>query len=203
MRRLAVALAVLLSFATARAASAADKIAYVDVQRVISEVEEGKAAKNRLRTELDSKRAELDKKQKELEQLKADYDRQAGVLTEEAKQQKQKELQQKFMEAQQQANQMQRELADKEDETLRGISEKLIAVVNEVSEREGFTYVIKKEALLAAPQAADLTNEVVRRYNARFGGGGAKKEPAAQKPAPAQKAAPAQKKQAKAKSKEE
>ena len=196
MRRLAVALAVLLSFATARAASAADKIAYVDVQRVISEVEEGKAAKSRLRTELESKRAELDKKQKELEQLKADYDRQAGVLTEEAKQQKQKELQQKFMEAQQQASQMQRDLADKEDETLRGISEKLIAVVNEVSEREGFNYVIKKEALLAAPQAADITNEVVRRYNARFGGAG-KKEPAAQK------AAPPQKKQAKAKSKEE
>src|SRR6267142_2881682 len=69
MRRLAVALAVLLSFATARTASAADKIAYVDVQRVISEVEEGKAAKSRLRTELESKRAELDKKQKELEQL--------------------------------------------------------------------------------------------------------------------------------------
>lgn len=196
MRRLAVALAISLSLATARAALAADKIAYVDVQRVISEVEEGKAAKNRLRTELESKRGELDKKQKELEQLKADYDRQAGVLTEEAKQQKQKELQQKFMEAQQAANQMQRELADKEDETLRSISEKLIAVVNEVSEREGFNYVIKKEALLAAPQAADITNEVVRRYNARFGGTAPKKEPAAQKAAP-------QKKQAKAKSKDE
>src|SRR5207244_3188331 len=148
MRRLALALVLPLSLATVRAALAADKLAYVDVQRVIMEVEEGKAAKARLKSELESKRAELDKKQKELEHLKTEYDRQAGVLTEEAKQQKQQELQKKLLEAQQVAQQMQRELAEKEDETLRGISEKIMAVVTEVSEHEGITYVIKKEALL-------------------------------------------------------
>jgi outer membrane protein len=177
MRRLAFALAIPLSFATLRAAHAADKLAYVDVQRVISEVEEGKAAKAKLRSELESRRGELDKKQKELEAMKADYDRQAGVLTEEAKQQKQKELQTKVMEAQASAQQMQRELVEKEEETLRGISEKLMAVVNEVSERDGFNFVLKKEALLNAPSAADITNDVIRRYNARFSGTGEKSAP--------------------------
>jgi outer membrane protein len=187
MRRFAFALAfpLLLLAGAARA----EKIAYVDVQRVIQEVDEGKAAKERLRGELESKRAELDKKQKELEQMKADYDRQQGVLSEDAKQTKQQELQKKFVEAQQLARQMQEELAGKEEESLRAISEKLMAIVQEVSERDGFTFVMKKEALLNAPRAADITNEVVRRYNDRFGSG-KKSAPPPKKTAKAPKGEP-------------
>jgi len=184
MRRLAVSLLLPLSLLAARAAHA-EKIAYVDVQRVITEVEEGKNAKARLKVELDAKRADMDKRTKELETLQADYTRQAGVLTEEAKQGKQAELQKKYLETQQAGRQMQEELQGKEEEILRGISEKLMVIVTEVSQKEGFDFVIKKEALLNAPSSSDITNEIVRRYNARFNSG---------------KAAPAPKKQAKAKS---
>ena len=184
MRRLAVALALPLSLLAARAVRA-EKIAYVDVQRVISEVEEGKNAKARLRSELESKKGDIEKKQKHLEGLKTDYDRQAGVLTEEAKQVKQQEMQKLYVELQQHARQLQEELTVKEEETLRSISEKLMAVVQEISAKEGFDFVIKKETLLNAPPTSDITNEVVRRYNARFG---------------TKAAAPPPKKQAKAKS---
>ena len=177
MRRFAVSLLLPLSLIAARAARA-EKIAYVDVQRVIQEVEEGKSAKSRLKVELDAKRADMDKRTKELEALQADYTRQAGVLTEEAKQGKQAELQKKYLETQQAGRQMQEELQGKEEEILRGISEKLMVVVTEVSQKEGFDYVVKKEALLNAPSSSDITNEVVRRYNARFNGG---KAPAAEK----------------------
>jgi outer membrane protein len=173
MRRFALALALPLSLVAARAARA-EKIAYVDVQKVIGEVEEGKAAKARLTSERDAKKGDLDKRQKELEQLKSDYDRQAAVLTDDAKQAKQQEMQKKYLELQQVARQMQEDLAQKEDEAMRSISEKLLAVVQEVSEKDGFAFVIKKEALLNAPSSADITNEVVRRYNDRFGSGGKK-----------------------------
>jgi outer membrane protein len=65
------------------------------------------------------------------------------------------------------------------------ISKRMIQIVSEVSEREGFSYVLDKAVLLYAPAASDLTNEVVRRYNDKFGAG---KAPAAK--APAGKAAP-------------
>ena len=41
------------------------------------------------------------------------------------------------------------------------------------AEREAFTFVMDKGTLLYAPQVADITNEVVRRYNDRFGAGSA------------------------------
>src|SRR6266478_5705502 len=123
------------------------KIGYVDIQRAVQEVEEGKAARTRL----------------------------------------QAELQKAFVDAQNAAGQMQEELSGKEQEAMQSISKRLLQVVAEVSDRENFTFVLDKAALLYAPAASDVTNEVVRRYNERFGAGQPKAKAA---PPPAGKAAP-------------
>ena len=182
MRRLILALAIALS---ARAASAQAKIGYVDVQRAVQEVEEGKAARARLKSELDQKRANLDQKRANLEKMKADYDKQAPVLSDDAKRKKQEDLQKAFIEAQNEAGQMQEELSGKEQEAMQGISKRLLAVVAEISDKENFSFVLDKAALLYAPAASDITNEVVRRYNERFGGAPAGKAP--EKKAPPKK----------------
>jgi outer membrane protein len=172
----------------AGAASAQNmKIGYVDVQRAVQEVEEGKAARSRLQGELQQKRADLEKKRADLEKMKADYDKQAPVLSDDAKRQRQEQLQKAFVEAQNAAGQMQEELSGKEQEAMQSISKRLLQVVAEVSDRENFTFVLDKAALLYAPAASDITNEVVRRYNERFGGGQAKAKapPAGKAPAPA------------------
>ena len=73
---------------------------------------------------------------------------------------------------------------------MRSIGERMLQVVNEVSEKDGFTFVIDKQVLLYAPAASDVTNEVVRRYNERFGAGSkapAKAAPSGAKPAPGKK----------------
>src|SRR5713226_4669917 len=167
MRRLLIALSLLLA---ARAAHAEGmQIGYVDVQRAVQEVEEGKQARTRLKSELDQKRANLDQKRATLEKMKADYDKQAPVLSDDAKRKKQEDLQKAFAEAQTQAGEMQEELSGKEQEAMQTISKRLLQVVAEVSDRESFTFVLDKAALLYAPAASDITNEVVRRYNERFG----------------------------------
>jgi outer membrane protein len=169
MRRLLIAFALLLSARSALAQGM--KIGYVDVQRAVQEVEEGKAARARLKTELDSRRAQLDKKRADLEKMKTDYDKQAPVLSDEAKKTKQAELQKAFVDAQSSAQEMQDELSGKEQEAMGTISKRLLQVVAEVSEKENFSFVLDKAALLYAPAASDVTNEVVRRYNERFGAG--------------------------------
>src|SRR3954471_14981129 len=87
------------------------KIGYVDVQRAVQEVEEGKAARNRLQNELKQKRTDLDKKRGDLEKMKADYEKQAPVLSDDAKRQKQEQLQKAFVDAQAAAGQTQEELS--------------------------------------------------------------------------------------------
>jgi outer membrane protein len=169
MRRLLLALVLLV---TARAAAAQGiKIGFVDVQRAVQEVEEGKAARVRLKKELDERRGQMDQKRSSLEKLKADYDKQAPILSDEAKKKKQEELQKFVIEAQNSAQQMQEELQGKEQDAMQSISKRLLQVVAEVSEKETFSFVLDKAALLYAPAASDVTNEVVRRYNERFGAG--------------------------------
>lgn len=181
MRRLIPALVLALA---ARASFAqAVKIGYVDVQRAVQEVEEGKQARAKLKAELDQKRANLDQKRANLEKMKADYDKQAPVLSEDAKRKKQEELQKAFVEAQNEAGQMQEELSGKEQEAMQNISKRLLAVVAEISDKENFSFVLDKAALLYAPAASDVTNEVVRRYNERFGGAPAGKTPEKKPPA--------------------
>ena len=180
MRRLMLALPFLFA-ASARAQQI--KIGYVDVQRAVQEVDEGKNARARLQQELQQKRSDLDKKRADLEKMKADYDKQAPVLSEDAKRKRQEDLQKAFIEAQNAAGQMQEELSGKEQEAMQSISKRLLQVVAEVSDKESFTFVLDKAALLYAPAASDVTNEVVRRYNERFGAGAAAKAPAGKTPA--------------------
>ncbi len=69
---------------------------------------------------------------------------------------------------------------------MQSISRRLLQVVAEVSDKENFSFVLDKAALLYAPAASDVTNEVVRRYNERFGTGGGAQAKAPEKKAPAQ-----------------
>src|SRR5467141_3443578 len=184
MHRFLFALAVAVA---ARGAFAQNmKIGYVDVQRAIQEVEEGKAARSRLQAELQQKRGDLEKKRADLEKMKAEYDKQAPVLSDDAKRQRQEQLQKAFVDAQNAAGQMQEELSGKEQEAMQSITKRLLQVVAEVSDKENFTFVLDKAALLYAPAASDITNEVVRRYNERFGAN----QPKAKVAPPAGKAAP-------------
>jgi outer membrane protein len=200
MRRTLFAASLLAASASAFAAKA-QKIGYVDVQRAIQETEEGKAARNRLKGEFEQRRAQIDKKSQDLEKMQQEYDKQQAVLSDDAKKKKQEEFQKLLVDTRKSASELQEDLAGKEQQAMQSILQKLNTVVAEIAERESITFVMDKASLLYAPQAADITNEVVRRYNDRFAAGekaGAAPKTAAKKgnDAPAQpaKSAPTGKK---------
>ena len=152
-------------------AAAADlKIGYVDLQRAVSEVEEGKAARAQLKREFDEKQKKLDAKEAELKRLQGEFEKQAVVLSEAAKRDKAAELERKFGEAQTLLRQLQQELGGRERELMGSLFDKMGQIVKEIAEAEGFTFVLEKNqsGIMYAPSSLDVTNEVVRKYNARF-----------------------------------
>ncbi len=160
------------------------KIGYVDLRRAVGEVEDGKAAKAQLKKDFDQKQKSLDDMQNELKKMKEELDKQAVVMSEEAKREKQGELDRKFVEMQNKAMQMQGELSGREQELMRSIFDKMAQVVREIADGEGITYVFEKTdaGILHAPAASDLTNELVRRYNAKYKAGAAAADVAKKKP---------------------
>ncbi len=173
MRRLLVSLVLPAALLVGHAARAESiKIGYVDVQRAVQEVEEGKAAKSKLQGEVDAARAQVDAKQSALQKMDADYQKQVSVLSEDAKHKKQEELKKAYLETQQSAQELQESISKKEKAAMDSISQRMLQVIAEVSEREGLAFVLDKQALLYAPNSADVTNEVVRRYNDKFAAAG-------------------------------
>jgi outer membrane protein len=188
---LAAALAALLHAAPA---AAEPKIGYVDLQRALNEIEEGKAAKARLKAEFEQKQRVLDDKQADFGRLRGEFEKQASVLAEGPRKERQEELDRKFVELQSTFAQLQKELSERERDVTRGIFDKMGVIIRESAEAEGFTMVLEKNdaGILDASAAMDLTNELIRKYNARHKGGAAapaSKPTAEKKPAPDKKPA--------------
>jgi outer membrane protein len=164
-------LAVLL--AAVPTAAHAQKVAYVDLQRALNEVDEGKAAKAALKKEFDQKQKLLDERKAEFERLRGDFEKQAMVMSDDARKDKQTDLERKGMELQGFFVQLQKELSERERDVTRGIFDKMQAIVREIADAEGVALVVAAEALVYAQPSLDLTNELVRKYNARFKGAAA------------------------------
>jgi len=173
LRPVAAALAVA-TFVLSLPAHAELKVGYVDLQRALQEVEEGRAAQSRLKGLLEGKQKELDKEQETLKKEGETLEKQASAMSEETRVQKQRELERKALELQQKWMKGQQEMKGKEQEELRVIFAKMDPIIASIAQRENITMVFDKSnsGLVYAPSSLDLTNELVRLYNSQHGGKG-------------------------------
>jgi outer membrane protein len=188
--RTAALAALALTLAPLATRAADQKLGYVDLQRALEEIDEGKGAKAQLKKDFDEKQKQLDQRTDEVKKLDADFQKQAAVMAPDAKAAKAAELDRKKVEVQQFFMGLQQELAQREREVTRGLFDKMLGVVRELAEAEGFTMVLDRNTVLYAPPSLDVTNELVRKYNARFQAGKKEAAPAkkADAPAPTKKA---------------
>ena len=164
---------------TAKVAGAVEpKLAYVDLQRALLEVNEGREAKRRLQVVLDGKQKDLDREQEALRKEKDVLDKQASMMSEETRMQKQTDLQKKLFDLAQKWEKGKAEMANKERTELQSIFQKMDPIIATIAQREGFTMVFEKtdSGLVYAPASLDITNELVRLFNdqAKAKGGGDK-----------------------------
>jgi outer membrane protein len=183
MRTIVIALALGAALAPGLA-SAEQKIGYVDLQRALNEVDEGKAAKALLKKDFDDKQKEIDAKKADFEKLQVDFEKQASVMSEQAKKDKAQDLDRRARELQALFVSSQKDLSEREQKATRGIFDKMAQIVGEIAEADGFTMVLERNSgLVYAPASLDLTNELIRKYNTRYPPGAQRKaEPAAKKP---------------------
>jgi outer membrane protein len=188
MRKIVSALALALALLPA-AASAQQKIGYVDLQRALNEVDEGKSAKALLKKDFDEKQKQIDARKTEFDKLQADFEKQATVMSEQARKDKGADLDRRARELQALFVNLQKDLSEREREATRGIFDRMAQLVGEIAEADGFTIVLERNAgLVYAPPSLDLTNELIRKYNHRYPGGQKKPEAAAGKKSDAKKA---------------
>jgi outer membrane protein len=154
------------------------KLGFVDLQRALNEVEEGKSAKAKLKRDYDIKQQKLDEEQEKIKKMKSEYDKMWPLMADADRRTREAELQAKFIELQKLFAELQKDLSTREGEATKKIFEKMGGIIAEIAEAEDFTFVMEKtdSGLLWAPPSLDLTNDLVRRYNDRYGADGAVKK---------------------------
>jgi len=159
------------------------KLGYVDLQRALSETEDGRKAKANLKKIFDQKQKELDEQQEDLKKAVEDLDKKRTLLPADKVREKEAELQSRMQKVQQTYLRHQQDLQAKEQEATSKIFERMNKILGKIALAENFTMILDKTqgGIVFAKPSLDLTNDLIRRYNS---GEGAEGQAAAPKKPP-------------------
>jgi len=147
--------------------ASAIKIGFVDLQRALNTVKEGKKAINRLKRLFKKMKRTLDKKQKAVKAFQKQLKKQSLVLTESAKKKKLEDYRKMLIELQQLYIGKQRKINKLERRMKRPILNKMGLILQKIGNTENYTMIFEKteSSILFAQSHLDLTNQLIRMYN--------------------------------------
>jgi outer membrane protein len=166
MRHRLIIAGLLLGMAVAATARADVRLAYVDVQRALNECRAGKQAKNQFRGRIERLQAQLEGEQSEVERLKRELEQKGALMQADQRQNLEDDYAKKLRNFQDDYKNSRDELQQKDNEVTGAIVRDLATVVRNLGEKNGYTMVMEKGQLLWALPAADITDQVIRAYDA-------------------------------------
>ena len=158
-----------LAWAIASPASADVKIGVVDMQRALNECNAGKKAKEQVRAKFEKAQNELKAQRESLDRMRESYDKKALVLKEDERRNLEKDMEVRSLDFKRKYEDYQRDLKRTDAELTSGIVEQLYGIVAAYAKERGFTVVLETSAgaLVYADPSIDVTDEVIKRHNAR------------------------------------
>ncbi|UCE78713.1 MAG: OmpH family outer membrane protein [Nitrospiraceae bacterium] len=144
------------------------KIGFVNLIKALNESESGKKAKTDLEFLINAIQKKVDEKGKTIEQLRADLEKQSSVLSEESRKSKEAELERLLRDYQRLVTDSQNDVKKKEGEFTANIIKELRKIIKKIGEEQGYTFILENTdgMVLYSQEALDLTDEVLKRYNA-------------------------------------
>jgi outer membrane protein len=164
-----IAFAVLALGFLATPVSAAERIGYVDMARVMSESAAGKRARAEIEGMVKLKQEQISRESQKLKTLQQSLEKEQLTLTAAQKRTKQRDFDKKVQDYQQLAADTQRELGQKNVEHSRKVIVDVRAVIREIAQQEKLLLVLEKndQPVLYAEDGPDLTDRVIKAYDAK------------------------------------
>jgi outer membrane protein len=166
MRHRLIIAALLLGMAASATAHADVRLAYVDIQRALNECRAGKAAKIQFRGRIERLQAQLEGEQNEVERLKRELEQKGSLMQPDQRQNLEDDYEKKSRHFQDDYKNARDELQEKDNQVTGAIVRDLATVVREIGAKNGYTMVMEKGTLLWAIPATDITDQVIRAYDA-------------------------------------
>jgi len=154
------------------------KIAYVDLQRIAQNSAEGKAAATKIQALQKQKLGEIQEKNKQVEELRKKLDQGGTVLSDSARGQIEKDIDRTSRELQFMQQNAQAEAEGLERELNAEFQRKLNPILEQVGKEKGLQmlFSIRDNGAVWADTGLDLSEEVIKRFDAATKVAPAKKE---------------------------
>ncbi len=172
MRRVLPIMTLVLALAGASRAGAGEiKLGFVDLQRALNECDAGKGARDRFLGEMEAKQARLRKEKEALDSKREEFDKKAMVLREKERQTMEQQLEDQGLAFKRKYEDYQKELKRMDSEYTGSILKDLETIIGTVGSEGGYTVIFEMQnsGIVYGDPAADLTEEVIRRYNSSGG----------------------------------
>jgi outer membrane protein len=152
------------------ASRAAQRIAYVNSQKIIAQAPGRADAESQFRREMDSYKAEVKSLGDSLNTMVAEYNKAESTLSPAAKEGKQKEIRGKESAYQQRVRELEQKAQQREAELVRPIMEQINKTIEQVRAEEGYAMILDAGSaaavVVAADSSLDLTDRVISRLKA-------------------------------------
>ena len=176
MKKFLAAVAMAALSVPAFAQGAPQRVAVIDVQRVLQSSIAGKAAYERLKKMQDERVARAQKMDEEAKGLENDINTKKLSLSEDKLNEMQKNLSDKKIAMQRYAQDADREVGEARDKELAALELKIKPVIDAIGKEMGLAAIFNKfeSGLVYASDAVDITEPVIKRFDAAQAPAGAK-----------------------------
>ena len=149
--------------------AAPTRIGYLNTQRLLQEAPGTAEVQQRIRTELAPFDQQLRALEDSLRTLQQQFSQEALGLSEQARQQRQQQYQQQAQTLQQRANEVQQNAAQKQNELLGPVMQRIEQAISAVRQEGGFAILLDAatDAIVSADTTLDVTQQVLARLQAQ------------------------------------
>jgi len=155
-------------FATKPTGAADPSIVYVDIDKTVSDVDEGLEAQEKMKKEQKKRQDEIASREAEIKKMQDELEKQAKSMSKEAIEKKAAAYQQALGEYQQVVMKFNKELGEKEREFYDPIERKLRELLREMANHDGYDMILSKRAVAYGRKDLDLTDKIIQEYNKKY-----------------------------------
>ena len=144
------------------------KIGVVEFQRLFENSDAGKDIKAEITAHGKKMEAELKEKGAEIEELKKRLEREALVMSKEMREEKEREFRIKVNDIKTLQKKYEVELQGVQKKLMSELQSETLEIIDEIGKSGGYLLVMDKRGVLYSPTTIDITDEVIKQYNARY-----------------------------------
>ncbi|MGD9042436.1 MAG: OmpH family outer membrane protein [Desulfobacterales bacterium] len=158
------------SFFGLNSADAADvaKIGILNMQRVMSASDPGKAAQAEIKEQGDKMLQDLNEKGAEIDTLRKQFERESMVMSKEKREEREREYRIRINDFKTLEKKYKTESQELQKRLVNKIIKDVYALAEEIGKNEGYLVIIRSDSVMYAPDSIDITDELIKKMNDNF-----------------------------------